>query len=89
MLDESVAQTLMEFLESYKETHGDYRVSMRSINSLYDKIENFYLYRDMPKFDEQDRNVLYWAFRDHPWPISLEKWSFKYYENTKEASEEC
>lgn len=87
MINVLIAKDLYEFLESYRESEGDYRVAHSSIQNLLEKLEEYLLFAKEFRFEQEDRDVLFWAFSDHPWPISLEQFAFEYYEKVKDS--EC
>ena len=84
MINANIVKDLYEFLESYRESEGDYRVAHSSIQNLLDKLEEYLLFATEFNFEQEDKDVLFQAFSDHPWPISLEKMAFEYYEKVKE-----
>lgn len=87
MINPLIVKDLYEFIASYQESDGSYRVAHSSINNLLDKLEEHLLFATELRFEQEDKDVLFWAFSDHPWPISLEQMAFEYYEKIKD--DEC
>lgn len=87
MINVLIIKDLYDFLESYQKSEGDYRVAHSSISNLLEKLEEYLLFATEFQFEQEDRDVLFWAFSDHPWPISLEQVAFEYYEKVKDS--EC